>query len=53
VAQRPAVDGKTFFGQLKRCNVYKVAIAYVIVDPLRGDPRFKKIVASLAPKEAK
>ena len=22
-------------------------------DPLRGDPRFEKIVASLAPKEAK
>jgi hypothetical protein len=44
------VDGKTFFGQLRRRNVYKVALAYAIVDPLRGDPRFERIVASLAPK---
>jgi len=45
------VDGKTFFGQLRRRNVYQVALAYAIVNPLRGDPRFEKIVVSLAPKE--
>ncbi|MBA4184768.1 MAG: hypothetical protein H0X49_12265, partial [Acidobacteria bacterium] len=32
------------YGQLKRLPLW---------DPLRGDPRFEKIVASLAPKEAK
>jgi hypothetical protein len=85
-----------FFAELKRRNVYKVAVAYAVVawllmqmtaawagekelalqqlearvrgpvegnmlsyralkllpfwDPLRGDPRFEKIVQSLAPK---
>jgi len=47
------VDGKTFFGQLKRRYVYKVALAYAIVDSLRGDPRFEKLVASPAPKDVK
>jgi len=31
VAHRPAVDPKTFFGELKRRNVYKVAVAYAVV----------------------
>ncbi len=77
-----------FFAELKRRNVYKVAVAYAVIaawtgekdlaceqlaiatrlpgslsygqlkllpywDPLRDDPRFEKIVASLAPKETK
>ena len=64
-----------FFSELKRRNVYKVAVAYAVVGwllvqvatqvfpffeipnwgirlvPLRGDPRFEKIVNSLAPKD--
>jgi TolB-like protein len=31
VAQNPKVNPKTFFGELKRRNVYKVAIAYAVV----------------------
>jgi hypothetical protein len=31
VAQNRAVNPRTFFGELKRRNVYKVAIAYAIV----------------------
>jgi len=31
--------------------VVKVQMAGPILDPLRGDPRFEKIVASLAPKD--
>ena len=30
MAQRPAVDPKIFFAELKRRNVYKVAVAYVV-----------------------
>jgi TolB-like protein/Flp pilus assembly protein TadD len=30
VAQNPRVNPKTFFGELKRRNVYKVAVAYVV-----------------------
>ena len=36
--------GSLAYGQLK---------LFPFWDPLRGDPRFEKIVASLAPKEAK
>ncbi len=82
------MNPRNFFAELKRRNVYKVAVAYAVIaawtgekdlaceqlaiatrlpgslsygqlkllpywDPLRGDPRFEKIVASLAPKETK
>ncbi len=30
MAQDPSVNPKTFFGELKRRNVYKVALAYVV-----------------------
>jgi TolB-like protein/Tfp pilus assembly protein PilF len=30
VAQNPRVNPKTFFGELKRRNVYKVAVAYIV-----------------------
>ncbi len=88
------MNPRNFFAELKRRNVYKVAIAYAVVgwlvmqvaativpalhlpygitsavvvlvllgfpivkldeqwDSLRKEPRFEKIVASLAPKEA-
>ena len=55
---------RDFFAELQRRNVNKVAATlqvpgrlrygqlrlYPFWDPLRGDPRFEKIVASLAPK---
>ncbi len=81
------MNSGNFFAELKRRNVYKIAVAYAVVgwtgekdlaceqlaiatrlpgslnygplkllpyrDPLRGDPRFEKILASLAPKETK
>jgi hypothetical protein len=31
VAQNRKVNPKTFFGELKRRNVYKVAIAYAVI----------------------
>jgi hypothetical protein len=50
---------KNFFSELKRRNVIRMAGLYlvgawlvVLWDPLRGDPRFERIVASLAPKDA-
>jgi cell wall assembly regulator SMI1 len=74
VAQDRRVNSKNFFGELKRRNVYKVAVAYIVAgwalaqglaqvlpvfsvatwthpcwNPLRGDPRFEQIIASLAP----
>jgi hypothetical protein len=33
------------------CTRYGVIKTFPFWDPLRGDPRFEKIVASLAPKE--
>jgi hypothetical protein len=51
-------DGN-FFAELKRRNVYKMAISRgdLKLDPtwdsLRGDPLFKKLVAFLAPKDAR
>jgi hypothetical protein len=51
------VNPTNFFAELKRRNVYRAAVAYYGElrlhprwDPLRGDPRFEKFVASLAPK---
>jgi TolB-like protein/class 3 adenylate cyclase/Tfp pilus assembly protein PilF len=44
IVTRLPVNGTTNYGQLKLLPFW---------DPLRGDPRFEKIVASLAPKEAK
>jgi TolB-like protein/Tfp pilus assembly protein PilF len=43
-AQQSAFGATTSYGQLKLHPYW---------DPLRGDPRFEKIVASLAPKETK
>jgi hypothetical protein len=38
-----------FFGELKRRNVYKVAVAYAVVDPvwdlIRDDPGFQELLA--------
>jgi hypothetical protein len=31
VAQNPKANPKTFFGESKRRNVYKVAIAYAVI----------------------
>jgi serine/threonine-protein kinase len=42
--QLPGLGGTITYGQLKLLPYW---------DPLRGDPRFEKIVASLAPKDAK
>jgi hypothetical protein len=37
-----------FFSELKRCNVYKVAVAYLRLNPdwhgVRNDPRFQKLM---------
>ena len=62
------MNSRNLFAELKRRNVYKVAVTYAVVgwviaqiatqiydplfDDLHGDPRFEKIVASLAPKES-
>jgi TolB-like protein len=35
------------------CTQYGILKSFPFWDPLRGDPRFEKIVASLAPKESK
>ncbi len=34
------------------CTPYGILKTFPFWDPLRGDPRFEKIVASLAPKDA-
>jgi hypothetical protein len=39
-------------GQLRGCISYGRLKLLPYCDPLRGDPRFEQIVASLAPKEA-
>ena len=48
------MNSRNFFAELKRRNVYKVAVAYAVVgwlliqiatlwDPIRSDPRFEKL----------
>ena len=57
--RKETVNLRNFFAEVSGGNVYKVAVMlsygalklFPIWDPLRGDPRFEKIVASLAPKE--
>ena len=44
IAATLQVPGRLSYGQLR---------LHPFWDPLRGDPRFEKIVASLAPKETK
>jgi hypothetical protein len=51
------LDGATFFrspGEPAQCalEISQALKDYPDWDPLRGDPRFEKIVASLAPKPA-
>jgi cell wall assembly regulator SMI1 len=40
-----------FAQQLRFANSLGALRLHPVWDPLRGDPRFEKIVASLAPKE--
>ena len=54
------MNPRHFFAELKRRNApaasfmlsYGALKLFPVWDPLRGDPRFEKIVASLAPKDA-